>query len=90
MTRGGGHPLGHRPLPLDYAAPVARRGARADWRFPLTWSALLVAGVLLFVGGLAFILAGADRYTDSYLVVGGAAAVLALGACVAAQTRAGK
>lgn len=90
MTRAAGSPVRHRPVPLDYSAPAARPGAGPEWRFPLTWSALLVAGMLLFVGGLAFILAGADRHTDSYLLAGGAVTALALGLCRAARARAGK
>ena len=90
MTRGAGSSVGHHPVPLDYAAPGARSGAGPDWRFPLTWSALLLAGVLLFVGGLAFILSGADRHTDSYLLAGGAVTALSLGLCRAARARAGK
>jgi hypothetical protein len=85
VTRGRGHPLGGHPVPLDYAAPPRGRVAQRDWRFPLTWSALLLAGVLLFAGGLAVLLAGVDRRTDSYLLAGAVVTALTLFCVVRAR-----
>ena len=89
MTRGAGRSAGYRfegrPVPLDYAAPAGTGRARREWRFPLTWSALLVAGVLLFVGSLVLLLLGTTAHTDGYLLAGAVLTMLSLGLCCASR-----
>jgi uncharacterized membrane protein YhaH (DUF805 family) len=81
VTRGGAeHPSEPPPVPLAYAtaSPRGRRtpGERQFW---VTWGALLVLGIALFVGGLATLLA-AGRDQGGYLLL------LAVASCVIVVT----
>ena len=57
------------PVPLSYAAaPESPKPEPADRQFRVTWGALLVLGIGLFIGGLAaLIAAGQDQ--GGYLLI---------------------
>ena len=83
MSTGDGAEQSSRPappppdahaVPLEYATPT-QPTPRPDWQFHTTWSALLVLGLGLFVGGLVFLFAGLDGNGGLYLLVVGIAVV---------------